>query len=112
VIRTLFAMPGPVDWHKLSAEVRPLVSDLISCNQVADLVAVYSSTAIADETAVAAVVAAHTGPPEWPALDAVGALATLLAVTEVLTVTDAANAVGEEPAHLEHEALSWSIGGV
>jgi hypothetical protein len=38
-------------------------------------------------------------------------LATLLAVTEVLTVTDAANAVGEEAAHLEHEALSWSVGG-
>ena len=111
MIRTLFAMPGPVEWSQLRDELRPVVTDLKGCNQVGDLVAVYSTNQLADQTAVAAVVAAHTGPPEWPALDAVGALATLLAVTEVLTVTDAANAVGEEAAHLEHEALSWSVGG-
>lgn len=40
-------------------------------------------------------------------LDAVGALATLLAVTETLTVDDAANAVGLTPADLVAEAEAW-----
>lgn len=40
-------------------------------------------------------------------LDAVGALATLLAVTETLTVTDAANAVGLLPGDLVNEAEAW-----
>jgi hypothetical protein len=44
-----------------------------------------------------------------PALDPVGALATLLAVTETLTVEDAANAVGLTPADLVAEAEAWAI---
>ena len=41
-------------------------------------------------------------------LDPVGALATLLAVTEVLSVQDAANAVGLDPAQLIDEANAWA----
>jgi hypothetical protein len=46
-------------------------------------------------------------PPAEP-LDPTGALATLLAVTETLTVTDAANAVGLVPADLIAEAEAWA----
>jgi hypothetical protein len=41
-------------------------------------------------------------------LDAVGALATLLAVQSVLTVEDAANAVGLTPTDLVNEAEAWA----
>jgi hypothetical protein len=41
-------------------------------------------------------------------LDPIGALATLLAVTEVVTVQDAANAVGLEPQALIDEAEAWA----
>jgi hypothetical protein len=40
-------------------------------------------------------------------LDATGALATLLAVESVLTVQDAANAVGLTSQDLVNEALAW-----
>jgi hypothetical protein len=40
-------------------------------------------------------------------LDATGALATLLAVEEVLSVEDAANAVGLTEQDLVNEALAW-----
>ena len=46
-------------------------------------------------------------PPAAP-LDATGALATLLAVTEVVSVTDAANAVGLTAADLITEAEAWA----
>ena len=45
----------------------------------------------------------------YPSLDAAGALATLLVVTGVLPLADAANAVHEEPAHLVAEAEAWSL---
>jgi len=48
--------------------------------------------------------------PLYPPLDATGALATLLVVEGVLPLVDASNAIHEEPAHLEHEALAWSVG--
>jgi hypothetical protein len=41
-------------------------------------------------------------------LDSVGALATLLAVTEVVTVQDAANAVRLDPQALIDEAEAWA----
>jgi hypothetical protein len=41
-------------------------------------------------------------------LERVGALATLLAVTEVVSVQDAANAVGLEPQALIDEAEAWA----
>jgi hypothetical protein len=41
-------------------------------------------------------------------LDPVGALATLLAVTEVVSVEDAANAVGLTPQDLVNEAQAWA----
>jgi hypothetical protein len=47
--------------------------------------------------------------PPYPSLDPVGALATLLVVEGQLPLIDAANAIHEEPAHLEHEAQAWSI---
>jgi hypothetical protein len=43
-------------------------------------------------------------------LDATGSLATLLAVEQVLTVGDAANAVGLTPQDLINEAEAWSVG--
>ena len=46
--------------------------------------------------------------PPAPPLDPTGALATLLAVTETLTVEDAANAVGLTPADLVNEAEAWA----
>ena len=46
-------------------------------------------------------------PPASP-LDPTGALATLLAVTETLTVIDAANAVGLTPEDLVAEAEAWA----
>ena len=47
--------------------------------------------------------------PPFPSLDPVGALATLLVVEGVLPLSDAANAIHEEPAHLEHEAQAWAL---
>jgi len=47
--------------------------------------------------------------PPFPSLDPVGALATLLVVEGVLPLQDAANAIHEEPAHLEHEAQAWGL---
>jgi hypothetical protein len=41
-------------------------------------------------------------------LDALGSLATLLAVESVLTVEDAANAVGLTPTDLVNEAEAWA----
>lgn len=46
-------------------------------------------------------------PPAEP-LDTTGALATLLAVQEVITVQDAANAVGLSPQALVTEAQAWA----
>ena len=50
-----------------------------------------------------------TNPPT--PLIAVGVVATLLAVLEVATVQDAANAVGLTPQDLITEAEAWSVGG-
>ena len=47
-------------------------------------------------------------PPRSP-LDPTGALATLLAVTEVLDVDDAANAVGLTADDLVAEAEAWAM---
>lgn len=47
--------------------------------------------------------------PDIPTpLDAVGRLATMLAVTEVLSVADAASAVGLSPDDLISEAQTWA----
>lgn len=50
----------------------------------------------------------ETEDPPRPPLDAVGALATLLAVTSTLTVQDAANAVELTPDDLVAEAEAWA----
>jgi hypothetical protein len=44
-------------------------------------------------------------------LSPVGALAALLAATSVLTVTDAANAVGLSPESLVAEVQAWAVAG-
>ena len=58
---------------------------------------------------LAAQEAAEATEPPFPPLDDTGALATLLVVEGVLGLEDAANALHEEPAHLEHEALAWGV---
>lgn len=47
-------------------------------------------------------------PPPAP-LDPVGALATLLAVLEVVPLDDAANSVGLTPRDLITEAQAWAL---
>ena len=49
-------------------------------------------------------------PPQAP-LDTIGALATLLAVLEIVPVTDAANAIGLTENQLKLEAQAWAIAG-
>jgi hypothetical protein len=51
----------------------------------------------------------QTPDPPYAPLDATGALATLLVVVGVLDIDDAANAIHEQPAHLEHEAQAWAL---
>jgi hypothetical protein len=50
----------------------------------------------------------ETPDPPRPPLDPTGALATLLAVLELSTVQDAANAVGLTPEDLVAEAEAWA----
>jgi|688.fasta_scaffold2460145_1 hypothetical protein len=45
----------------------------------------------------------------FDALNDVGVVTTLLVVEGVISLQDASNALHEEPAHLEHEALAWSL---
>ena len=47
--------------------------------------------------------------PVQPPLEPVGALATLLAVEQVVSVQDAANAVGLTPDQLVAEAEAWAV---
>jgi len=51
----------------------------------------------------------HDEPDVIVPLDPTGALATLLAVTEVVTVEDAANAVGLTVDQLVAEAEAWAV---
>lgn len=51
----------------------------------------------------------ETADPPQPPLDAVGALATLLAVEQVVSVEDAANAVGLTRQALRAEAQAWAV---
>lgn len=51
----------------------------------------------------------ETADPPRPALDPTGALATLLAVTETVSVEDAANAVGLTADDLIAEAQAWAV---
>lgn len=48
--------------------------------------------------------------PEFPPLEGVAVLATLLVVVGVLTLEDAAAACHEDTAHIVHEAEAWSLG--
>lgn len=106
MIRTLYPYPGPVDFGLLLHELRAVDATVLACNDVAGDVAVYAPA----QVDLGAVVAAHAGPPAFPPLDPTGALATLLVVENVLPLADAANAIGEEQAHLVHEAEAWSVG--
>jgi hypothetical protein len=62
MIRVLYPTPGPVDFGLLVTELRAVDPTVISSNDVGGLVAIYTPGA-QDETALGAVVAAHTGPP-------------------------------------------------
>lgn len=62
------------------------------------------------EQQVTAALAAHDSSPQPRSLDRIGALATLLAVEEVVTVADAANAVSLTEQNLIDEAMAWSVG--
>lgn len=106
--RYVFPVPGPVAFPALLGELRAVDPSVVDCNDVAGQVAVYAPGAV-DTEALGAVVAAHGGPPLFPPLDATGALATLLVVQGVLPLVDASAAVGEEPAHLVHEAEAWQV---
>jgi len=59
-------------------------------------------------TADGTLIAEHDIPETPTPLDAVGALATLLAVTETVSVADAANAVGLTADDLVAEAEAWA----
>lgn len=109
MIRTLFPMPAAVDWSQLTNELAAVVTGFRGCNQVDNMVAVYTAAELTDEPATAAVVANHT-VPTWPALDTVGRMATLSAILHN-DAQDWSNATGIPVAHLEHEALAWSLGG-
>ena len=63
----------------------------------------------ADGTVITTESVTGLDPFTYPPLDATGALATLLVVTGALELADAANAIGEEPAHLVAEAEAWSL---
>ena len=83
MIRTLYPMPGPVDWEALVTELSALVP-ILGVNQVESSVAVYTAEALADPDAVGAVVAAHTPSP--PPVDPLHLLAQ--AIVEATTLAD------------------------
>ena len=108
MIRELYTMPAVVDFTLLNRQLAAVVTGLRGVNQVETSVAVYTDAA-QDTAAVAAVVAAHV-PPTYPPLDIGGRMATLSAVLHD-DAQDWSNATGIPVAHLEHEALAWSLGG-
>jgi len=108
MIRELYTMPAAVDFALLNTQLAAVVTGLRGVNQVETSVAVYTDAA-QDTTAEAAVVAAHV-PPTYPPLDIVGRMATRSAILHD-DVQDWSNASGIPVAHLEHEALAWSLGG-
>ena len=84
MIRTLYPTPGPVDFGLLVIELRTVDPTVISSNDVGGLVGVYTPGA-QDETALGAVIAAHTGPPA-PAPDPLHQLAA--AIVAATTIED------------------------
>lgn len=109
MIRTLYPYPaGPSDLGLLLDQLRAVDPTVVACNDVAGQVAVYAP-GVVDEQALGAVVAAHV-PPAFPPLDIVGRMATLSAVLHD-DAQDWSNATSIPVAHLEHEALAWSLGG-
>ena len=66
MIRILYPTPGLVDFGLLVTELRAVDATVVDANDVGGLVAVYTPGA-QDETALGAVVAAHTGPQAPPA---------------------------------------------
>lgn len=110
--RYLFNPPATVEWGALASELRGAVPGFVDTNDVDGQVAVYTEGLLTsgDQLAASVTISNHNGPPPYPPLDTTGALATLLVVEGVLPLADAANAIGEEPGHLEHEALAWSVG--
>lgn len=85
----------------ISAQVINLADDTVTTEEYGVTVAVRPLTA--DERAI-------YDPPAMP-LDATGALATLLAVHEVVPVEEAAAVVGLPAQALVDEALAWGVAG-
>ena len=84
MIRVLYPSPGPVDFGLLVTELRAVDPTVISSNDVGGLVGVYTPGA-QDETALGAVIAAHTGPPA-PSPDPLLLLAQ--AIVDATTIED------------------------
>lgn len=63
----------------------------------------------ADGTVTSTQALTDLSPKVYGSLDTTGALATLLVVEGVLPLSDASLAVGEEEAHLVHEAEAWGL---
>jgi len=84
MIRALYPSPGPVDFGRLTTELRAVDPTVLDANDVGGLVAVYTPDA-QDETALGPVVAAHTGP-QPPALDPLHQLAQ--AIVDATTLDD------------------------
>ena len=84
MIRVLYPSPGPVAFGLLVAELRAVDPTVVDANDVGGLVAIYTPGA-QDETALGAVIAAHTGPPA-PSPDLLLLLAR--AIVDATTIED------------------------
>ena len=82
MIRVLYPTPGPVDFGLLASELRAVDATVVDANDVGGLLAVYTPGA-QDETALGAVIAAHTGPPA-PAPDPLHQLAAAIVAATTL----------------------------
>ena len=95
MIRVLYPSPGPVAFGLLVAELRAVDPTVVDANDVGGLVAIYTPGA-QDETALGAVVAAHTGPPA-PSPDPLHQLAAaIVAATTLEDVKPTALAILED----------------
>ena len=113
MIRNLFQAPQSFDLKFLEKEIRLVCSDLVTVNEVSGQIAVYCVSQ-PDQNELLAIqdkIDLHN-PSNAPfdPLDAIGALATLLVVLELVPIADASNAIGEEPEHIVAEAQAWSLG--
>jgi hypothetical protein len=108
MIRSLHTRPAGVDFNRLATELSAELSDFTGCNDVDGQVAVYTTTPHNTDQ-VAAIVAAHSGPPAFPPLDSNGVTICLLVVEALLPAEVGASTLGVPVAHLIHEATAWAL---